>query len=218
MDSQESNLRSQIVTVCRKLDRRELIAATDGNVSCRVGEDCILITPGGVSKGDIAPEDLIRTDLDGNVVEGARKPSSEIGMHLHVYRKRPDVGGIVHAHPPLATAFTLAGFPFNSKVLPEVWLTIGQVPTAPYATPSTDEVARSIAPHVEAHRAILLERHGAVTFGKNVMEAYARMEKLEHAAKILFYAALLDARKAPAAMAESEIKRLEEAFRLLSAG
>lgn len=208
-------MRSEIVAVCRKLDRKGLIAATGGNVSCRAGESCLLITPGGVPKADIEPEDLVITDLEGRVLKGERKPSSEIGMHLHVYRRRPGLGAVVHAHPPVATAFTLAGFKFNSKVLPETWVALGRVPTASYATPSTDEVARSIDPYIEAHRAILLQRHGAVTFGKTTIEAYARMEELEHAAKILYYATILEGRKSPAAMAESEIKRLEEAFGLL---
>lgn len=212
MDSQESNFRSQIVAACRKLERKDLIAASDGNVSCRVGDNCILITPSGIPKGDLEPEDLVRTNMEGEVLEGTRKPSSEIRMHLYVYRHRPDVGAVVHAHPPMATAFTLSGFLFHSKALPEVWLTIGPVPTAPYATPSTDEVPQSIAPYVEHHRAILLRRHGALTFGKNVLEACMRMEKIEHAAKILFYASILEDRKLPASMSDSEIKRLEEAF------
>ncbi len=212
MDSQESNFRSQIVAACRKLEHKDLIAASDGNVSCRAGENCILITPGGVPKGDLEPEDLVKTDMEGRVLEGTRKPSSEIRMHLYVYRHRPDIGAVVHAHPPMATAFTLSGFFYHSKALPEVWLTIGPVPTAPYATPSTDEVPKSIAPYVEKHRAILLRRHGAVTFGKDVLEARMRMEKVEHAAKTLFFASLLEDRKLPASMSDNEIKRLEEAF------
>ena len=210
MDSQELNLRSEIIKACRKLEQKGLIAANDGNVSCRTGENCILITPGGVSKGDIEPEDLVKTTLEGELLEGTRKPSSEIRMHLHVYLNRPDVSAIVHAHPAMATAFTLAGFPFNSKVLPEVWLMLGPVPTAPYATPSTDEVPQSIAPYVENHQAILLRRHGALTFGRNVTEAYMRMEKLEHAAKILFYASILEDRKTPVPLFENEIRKLEE--------
>jgi L-fuculose-phosphate aldolase len=210
MDSQELNLRSEIIKACRKLDQKGLIAANDGNVSCRAGENTILITPGGVSKGDIGPEDLVKTDMEGTLLEGTRKPSTEIRMHLHVYQNRPDVCGIVHAHPAMATAFTLAGFPFNSKVLPEVWLMLGHVPTAPYATPSTDEVPQSIAPYVEKHSAILLRRHGAITFGKNVTEAYLRMEKLEHAAKILFYASMLEDRKTPVPLYDNEIKKLED--------
>ncbi|MDR3555152.1 MAG: class II aldolase/adducin family protein, partial [Syntrophobacteraceae bacterium] len=169
----------------------------------------ILITPGGVSKGEIAPEEIAKTGMEGTLLEGPLKPSSEIRMHLLVYRTRPDVSAIVHAHPPMATAFTIAGFPFDSKVLPEVWLMLGKVPLAPYATPATEEVARSIEPHVADSRAILLERHGAVTFGRDLAEASMRMEKLEHCAKTLFYASMLVDRKGPSAMSEGDIARLE---------
>ncbi len=213
-DSQESISRSEIVAACRKLDRKNLISAMGGNVSCRAGEDRILITPGGVSKADIGLDDLITASFEGKILKGIGRPSSEMGMHLHAYRKRPDIGAVVHAHPPVATALTLAGFKFNSKVLPEAWVMLGRVPTATYATPSTDALARSIDPYLEGHRAILLQRHGAITFGKTVGEALARMEELEHAANILYHAAMLEGRKSPASMAESEIGKLEEAFGL----
>ena len=216
MDSQERNLRSDIVAACRKLERKDLIVENDGNLSCRAGEGRILITPSGISKADIEPEDLMLTDMAGEVIAGTHKPSSEIRMHLQVYRDRPDVFAVVHAHPPMATAFTLAGFPFHAKALPETWMTIGPVPMAPYATPSTDEVPKAIAPYVAGHRAILLTRHGALTFGKSVYEACMRMEKIEHAAKILFYASILEDRKLPAAMTDGQIRRIEEALKLLS--
>jgi L-fuculose-phosphate aldolase len=146
--------------------------------------------------------------MQGNLLEGPMRPSNEIRMHVHVYRMRPDVSAIVHAHPPVATAFTLVGFPFNSKVLPEVWLMLGKVPIAPYATPSTDEVPQSIEPYVMGSRAILLKRHGALTFGVGLMEACMRMEKLEHCAMILFYASMLEDRKAPVALPENEIAKI----------
>jgi L-fuculose-phosphate aldolase len=208
MDSQERSLRQEIIKVCRKLESKGLIAASDGNVSCRAGEECILITPSGVSKGDLEPEEIAKASMRGELLEGPIRASSEIRMHLHVYRMRPDVFAVVHAHPPVATASTLAGFPLNSKVLPEVWLMLGKVPVAPYATPSTDEVPRSIDPYVLDSRAILLRRHGALTFGGSLMEACMRMEKLEHFAKVLFYASILEDRKAPVAMTESEIGKL----------
>jgi L-fuculose-phosphate aldolase len=209
MDSQELSLRQEIIRVCRKLESKGLIAASDGNVSCRAGDECILITPSGVSKGDMGPDEIAKTSMMGELVGGPIRPSSEIRMHLHVYRMRPDVFAVVHAHPPVATASTLAGFPLNSRVLPEVWLMLGKIPVAPYATPSTDEVPQSIDPYVGDSRAILLRRHGALTFGAGLMEAFMRMEKLEHFAKILFYASMLEGRKAPVAMMESEIAKLE---------
>jgi L-fuculose-phosphate aldolase len=208
MDSQERSLRLEIIKVCRKLDSKGLIAASDGNVSCRAGRDCMLITPSGVSKGDIEPAEIAKTSLQGNLPEGPMRPSNEILMHVQVYSMRPDVSAIVHAHPPMATAFTLAGFPFNSKVLPEVWLMLGEVPVAPYSTPSTDEVPQSIESYIPGSRAILLKRHGALTFGGSLMEACMRMEKLEHCAKILFYASILEDRKTPVALTESEIAKL----------
>lgn len=200
----------EIIKVCRRLDTKELISASDGNVSCRTGDGRLLVTPGGVLKGDMEPDDLVLTDMDGNLLEGSRKPSSEIRMHLQVYRNRPDVLGIVHAHPPMIVAFTLAGFPFNAKVLPEVWLMLGNVPLAPYATPSTAKVPESIAPYVEKSRAILLKRHGAVTFGRTVTEACMRMEKLEHAARIIYHASILEERKTPTPLTDNDIRKLEE--------
>jgi L-fuculose-phosphate aldolase len=209
MDSQERSLRLEIIKVCRRLESQGLIAASDGNVSCRAGEECILITPSGVPKGDLAPEEIAKTSMLGELLEGPIRPSNEMRMHLHVYRRRPDVIAVAHAHPPVATASTLAGFPLNSKVLPEAWLMLGKVPVAPYATPSTDEVARSIDPYVIDSRVVLLRRHGALTFGGSLMEACMRMEKLEHFAKILFYASMLEDRKAPVALMESEIAKLD---------
>jgi L-fuculose-phosphate aldolase len=212
MDSQERSLRLEIIKVCRKLESKGLIAASDGNVSCRAGEECILITPSGVLKGDMEPEEIAKTSMLGELLEGPIRPSNEIRMHLHVYRKRPDVFAVVHAHPPVATAATLAGFPLNSKVLPEAWVMLGKVPVAPYATPSTDEVSNSIDPFLLESRAILLRRHGALTFGASPMEAFMRMEKLEHFAKVLFYASMLEDRKAPVTLMESEIAKLDAIF------
>jgi L-fuculose-phosphate aldolase len=208
MDSQERSLRQEIIKVCRKLESQGLIAASDGNVSCRTGGDCMLITPSGVSKGDLEPEEIAKTSMQGNLLEGPMRPSNEIRMHVHVYRMRPDVSAVVHAHPPVATAFTLAGFPFNSKALPEVWFMLGKVPVAPYATPSTDEVPQSIEPYVMDSRAILLKRHGALTFGGSLVEACMRMEKLEHCAKVLFYASMLEEGKVPVPLTDKEIAKL----------
>lgn len=208
MDSQELSLRLEIIKVCRKLESKGLIVASDGNVSCRAGRESILITPSGVSKADMAPDEIAKTTMRGDLLEGPLRPSSEIRMHLHAYRMRPDVVAIVHAHPPMATASTLAGFALDSKVLPEVWLMLGKVPVAPYATPSTDEVPRSIDPYIIGSRAILLSNHGALTFGGSLMEACMRMEKLKHFAKILFYASMLEDRKAPVALTEGEIAKL----------
>ena len=180
--------RREMIWVCKKLAHSGVVAAGDGNVSCRLEEDRFLITPSGRPKAELAESELIVVDGSGSVLEGAGKPSSEIRMHLLVYDKRPDIRAVVHAHPPLLTAMTLARVSFQSAVFPEVWVTVGPVPTAPYATPSTEEVPKSIEPFVEAHHAFLLERHGSLTLGKTLREAYYRLEKLEHAAKCLLAA------------------------------
>lgn len=205
----ESELRAELVRICRKLEDRRLIAATDGNVSCRLGSDRLLITPSGRAKGELAPADLLVVNFAGETISGNGRPSSELRMHLVVYRNRTDVGALVHAHPPLLTAFSLAGVAFAADVLPEVWLTIGNVPTAPYATPSTDEVPDSIAPFVRDHQAILLERHGSLTFGRTLREAYMRLEKLEHAAHTLYYASMIG-RCPPDAMGKEALEKLEK--------
>ena len=210
--SDENRLRRDVIEICRRIEKKGFIAATDGNVSCRVGQDHLLITPSGRCKGELEPDDLLLVDLHGKVISGQGKPSSEIRMHLLAYQKRIDIGAVVHAHPPLLTAFTLAGVSFTSEVLPEVWLTIGSVPTAPYATPSTDEVPESVAPFIEHHQALLLERHGSLTLGKDVKEAYLRLEKLEHAAHTLFYTYLLSGQH-PTPLPESALIRLREVFK-----
>lgn len=205
----ESCLREELIGVCRRLDEAGLVAATDGNVSCRLGDDRILITPSGACKGELSPLDLVLVDLhNGSIVAGQGRASSESRMHFLVYRRRPDVGAVVHAHPPMLTAYTLAGRPFRADVLPEVWLTIGPVPTAPYAPPTTEELASSIGPLIEHHQAILLERHGSVTFGRNLKEAYLHLEKLEHAAHTLFYSRLL-AGKSPKPLPKNALKQIE---------
>jgi L-fuculose-phosphate aldolase len=208
---EETRLRTELVDVCRKLAEKGLIAATDGNVSCRVGEDRLLITPSGIAKGELKAVDLLLVDLQGAVLAGGAKPSSEARMHFLIYKKRPDVHAVVHAHPPLLTAFTLAGVPFVAEALPEVWLTIGAVPTASYATPSTEEAPDSITGFVEDCQAILLERHGSLTFGKNLKEAYMRLEKLEHAAHTLFYAQLLT-RCPPEPLPEDALAKLASLY------
>ncbi len=204
----ERALGKELVRICGKLARKGLIAATDGNVSCRVAENRLLITRSGVAKGEISVSDLLTVDGQGNVLFGEGRPSSEIRLHLLVYARRPDVRAVVHAHPAMLTALTLAGVEFDARVLPEVWLSIGPVPTAGYATPSTEEVPASVAPFVAEHQAILLERHGSLTLGKTLEEAYQRLEKLEHAAQTLFYARLLSGKNA-VPLGPDELEKLD---------
>ena len=175
----------------RRLWRLKYVAANDGNLSVRLGADRILATPTGVSKGFMEPEDLIVTDMDGSLVEGRAQASSELKMHLEVYRLREDVQAVVHAHPPVATAFSVAGIELNQCILPESVLVLGAIPIAPYATPSTDEIPEGLRPCITRCDAVLLANHGAVCWADSLRGAYYRMETLEHTATITQHAMLL---------------------------
>lgn len=183
----EEKLRQRLVQICRMLHQKNLIAAMDGNVSVKFG-DGLLTTPSGVNKGFLEEDQLLRVDWHGRVVAGEGQPTSELAMHLAVYRLRPEVEAVIHAHPPVATAFSIAGLSLEDFVLPEVVMTLGVIPTASYATPTTEEVPAAIAELIRNHDALLLERHGALTVGRDLMDAYNKMEKLEHAALIIFAA------------------------------
>ena len=206
---EETDGRMELIAVCQKLAEEDLITATDGNVSCRIGEDRVLMTPSGKPKGELKPIDLLVLNRHGEVLAGREKPSGEARMHLEVYSRRADISAVVHAHPPMLTAFTLAGIPFMAEALPEVWLMLGPVPTAPYATPSTAEASEALAPFLEKHQAILLERHGSLTFGKSLGEAYMRLEKLEHAARVLFFACLLG-KAPPSPLPKEALEKLQQ--------
>ena len=190
MASDES-LRRQIVRVCRRLYERNLIAGGEGNVSARLSDGGILITPAGASKIDVLEEDLVVVDARGGAVAGSGRASSELGMHLRIYEMRPDVNAVVHAHPPFATAFAVAGLDLMAPALPEVLVQLGGVPLVPYATPGTPALADAIEPFLPLHEAILMANHGATAFGPSVSIAHMRMETLEHAARILFSARAL---------------------------
>jgi L-fuculose-phosphate aldolase len=186
----EFELRREIVEIGRRLWQRGYVAANDGNISARVG-DRILVTPTGRSKGFLKPQDIVEVAGSGTRISGDLEPTSELRMHLAVYRARRDVGAVVHAHPPSATGFAVAGVPMAQCILPEVILTLGDVPLASYATPSTEEVARSIQDYVGRFNAMLLRNHGALTLGKDLEEAYFRMETVEHFAEITLAAKAL---------------------------
>ena len=183
-----TDARVAIVRVCRRLWERGLIAGPDGNVSVRLAPDVLLVTPAGMSKVDVQPDDLVELGLDGRQRGGRRAASSEVGMHVRIYERRPDVGAVVHAHPPIATAFAVAGEAFMAAVLPEVIFQMGQVPLVPYATPGTPELADAMEPVLADHDAFLLANHGATTCGPTLLLAHQRMESLEHAARILLAA------------------------------
>ena len=184
-------IRREIVTVCRRLWERGLIAGPDGNVSVRVAPDCILVTPAGMSKVDVEPDDLVEVRADGSHLRGTRRASSELAVHLRIYARRSDVGAVVHAHPPVATGFAVAGEGFASNVLPEVILQVGWVPLVPYDTPGTEALAQRFDPFIASHDAFLMANHGAVTAGPSLTIAHQRMESLEHTARILLTSRLL---------------------------
>ncbi len=180
-----------IVDVCHRLYARGFVTATDGNVSVRLADGHCLTTRSAVNKGMVSREDLVEVDGAGTPVGSTLRPSTEIGMHLFIYSRRPDVHAVVHAHPIYATGFATARQPLSACLFPEVIVGMGAIPLAEYATPSTEEVAQSLAPYVESADAILLANHGVVTLGKDLLDAYFRMEKVEHAAHITFVARLL---------------------------
>lgn len=182
MNQEEKAARTLICEIGRRLYQRNYVAANDGNISVLLSDGTILATPTNVSKGYMDEDMLVKLDLQGNLLSPGLRPSSEIKMHLRVYQENASISGIVHAHPPISTSFAIAGIPLDQPISPEAIVNLGVIPIAPYATPSTAEVADSIAPFCRTHTAVLLANHGALTWGKDLMEAYFRMESLEHVA------------------------------------
>jgi L-fuculose-phosphate aldolase len=203
----ESALRAEIVEVGRRMYARGYTASNDGNISVKLGNDRLLMTPKSVCKGFMTPDMMCITDLDGRKLQGDRDPSSEMLMHLEVYRQRPDVRAVVHAHPPIATGFAVAGIPLDRAVLAEVLCTLGSIPIAEYATPSTSELPEAVRKYVKAHDGMLLANHGALTMGGDLMGAYFKMETIEHFAKISLVARMLGGENL---IAREEVGRLQE--------
>ena len=205
--SAESQLRADIVEVGRRMYAREYTASNDGNISVRLGSDRLLMTPKSVCKGFMTPDMMCITDLDGRKLQGDRDPSSEMLMHLEVYRQRPDVQAVVHAHPPIATGFAVAGIPLDRAVLAEVLTTLGSIPIAAYATPSTRELPEAVGKYIKAHDGMLLANHGALTVGGDLFGAYYKMETIEHFAKISLVARLLGRENL---LSREEVLRLQD--------
>ncbi len=181
----------ELVEICHRLYALGFVAATDGNVSIRLGNGNILTTRTSVNKGMVTADDFVEVDPAGNALTPERRPSTEVGMHLYIYAQRPDIHAVTHAHPPYATGFATAGLALDRCVSPEVIVGLGAIPLAQYATPSTGEVAASLAPYVKNADAILLSNHGVVTYGKDLPEAFFKMEKVEHTARVSFVARML---------------------------
>jgi L-fuculose-phosphate aldolase len=199
--------REAIVRVCRRLYAAGLIAGPDGNVSVRCGDGRILVTPSGMSKVDVEPDDLVVLDGDGRHVAGTRRASSEVAVHLRIYARRADVHAVVHAHPPTATGFAVAGEGLAADVLPEIILQMGSVPIVPYATPGTTALADQCEPFLVGHEGFLMANHGATTMGPTLGLAHQRMESVEHAAKILLTARLLGRTER---LSREQVRALEE--------
>lgn len=183
--------RQEICTAGRWIHARHFAPATDGNISVRLDGSRVLTTPTCLSKGMMTPGDLVITDMNGRRLSGARAPSTELAMHLLIYRFRPDVYAICHAHPPIATGFAAAGVPLDKAILSEAVSQLGCVPLAPYGTPGTTELCDSIEPLLRNYDAILLANHGAVTYGPDLLTAFFRMETVEHFAHVSLVTQLL---------------------------
>lgn len=183
----EQSARKLIVEIGKLMYDKGYVTSSDGNISYRLGENLILATPTQVSKGRMTEDMMALTDLQGNALND-RRMSSEIKMHLLIYNMRPDVGAVCHAHTPHGTAFAAAGLSIDAPILSEVILTLGCVPLTAYGTPSTSELTDALKPYVEHHNALLLENHGVVAYGKDLWQAFDRLETLEHTAKIAILA------------------------------
>ncbi|WP_028511328.1 class II aldolase/adducin family protein [Ruminococcus sp. NK3A76] len=188
-----SELREQIAEICRMMWQKGWAAANDGNISVNVGEGKFLATQTGICKAFFKAENVGLIDGDMNVLDAAPgfKPSSEIKMHLRCYRERADIGAVIHAHPVAATSFACAGLPLDDECMISTVLEVGKAPLVPYATPSTDEVPEMIAPYLQSHDVLLLENHGALALGRDLITAFCRMDTLEHQAQVSINARLL---------------------------
>jgi len=172
----EDEHRRDICVAGRWIHDRAYVASTDGNISLRLGPQRILTSPTGISKGMMTPDDMVITDLDGRKLSGRRNASSELGMHLLIYKRRPDINAVCHAHPPVATGYAAAGIPLNKAILCELVLSLGCVPVSRYGTPGTPELAESLEPLVQSFDSILMANHGVVTYGPDLLTAFFRME------------------------------------------
>ena len=181
----EKKAKKAILDIGQRMYVRNFVAANDGNISIRTGENEVWATPTGVSKGFMKKKMLVKVDLEGNVLEGTKKPSSELKMHLRAYQENPELLSVCHAHPPICTCFAIAGIPLDVPVLAEAVITLGDVPVAPYAELGSKEVPEVIAPYCHTHNGVLLANHGAVTWAEDPYSAYYRMESMEYYANIL---------------------------------
>ena len=205
----EFEIKKQICDIGKRIYNRGMVANNDGNISVKIGENEFLCTPTGVSKGFMTPEYICKVDRDGKVIHANAgfKPSSEIKMHMRVYKERPDVKSVVHAHPMYATGFAIAGIPLTQPIMPEAVIALGCVPIAKYGTPSTNEIPDAVSEYLQYFDAVLLENHGALTFSDSLLSAYNKMESVEFYAQLLYISKQLGG---PKELSEAQVQRLYE--------
>ena len=205
----EYEIKKQICEIGQRIYNKGMVAANDGNISVKISENEFLCTPTGVSKGFMTPEFICKVDRNGKVIQANKgfKPSSEIKMHMRVYRERPDVNSVVHAHPMYATSFAIAGIPLTEPIMPEAVIALGCVPIAEYGTPSTEEIPDAVSKYVQHYDAVLLENHGALSYSDSLINAYYKMESLEFYAQLLYQSRLLGG---PKRLSDAQVQRLYE--------
>ncbi len=205
----EFEIKKQICDIGKRIYNRGMVAANDGNISVKISDNEFLCTPTGVSKGFMTPDYICKVDAEGNVISanGNFRPSSEIKMHMRVYKQRPDVKSVVHAHPIYATSFAIAGIPLTQPIMPEAVIALGCVPIADYGTPSTEEIPDAVEKYLQHFDAVLLANHGALTYSDNLLSAYHKMESLEFYAELLYHSKTLGG---PKELSASQVKRLYE--------
>ena len=203
----EMDIKIEMCEIGKRVYNRGMVAANDGNFSVKLSENEFLCTPTGVSKGFMTPEYICKGDAEGNAIEANEgfKPSSEIKMHMRVYKEREDVKAVVHAHPMYATTFAVCGLPLTEPIMPEAVLSLGTVPLAKYGTPSTMEIPDAVSEYLPYYDAVLLENHGALSYADSLMGAYHKMESLEFYARLLYQAKMLGG---PKELTDEQVKRL----------
>lgn len=203
----EMDIKIEMCEIGKRVYNRGMVAANDGNFSVKLSDNEFLCTPTGVSKGFMTPEYICKVDAEGNVIEANEgfKPSSEIKMHMRVYKEREDVKAVVHAHPMYATTFAVCGLPLTEPIMPEAVLSLGTVPLAKYGTPSTMEIPDAVSEYLPYYDAVLLENHGALSYADSLMGAYHKMESLEFYARLLYQAKMLGG---PKELTDEQVKRL----------
>ncbi|MBQ9747637.1 MAG: class II aldolase/adducin family protein [Clostridia bacterium] len=205
----EYEIKKQICEIGQRIYNKGMVAANDGNISVKISENEFLCTPTSVSKGFMTPEFICKVDKNGNVIQANKgfKPSSEIKMHMRVYKERPDVQSVVHAHPLYATSFAIAGIPLTEPIMPEAVIALGCVPIAEYGTPSTEEIPNAVSKYLQYYDAVLLENHGALSYSDSLINAYYKMESLEFYAQLLYQSKVLGG---PKKLSDAQVQRLYE--------